>query len=488
MSFEQGVLVRNGKVIGGISPDVLPLIGNVETVGTASKNDYSANTGVFINSLDLQLYGAISDISTDDILSPYPSGGENSNCALLDGYNVLTLIDELYPFIDANSTFAGVGHCATDGATAVKKVGVSGTVKDDSVIGIIFTNTNTATESEVKIQIMSGSGKQTYPIWTIEPDSRAYGVANYMSLYTVATITPSEGDPYKALKFIGSFAPDEDSGNLVELEYGVSTYAEFLEAYQKHKIVYCKASSGTDPAVGSKLRKAFMAYVNDDTTPTEVEFQYYRSISTHTLIDQVDEVHIYKLNSTSGWSYTTRKISLAVAVATNGGLTRAKSGNSVVLSVDGTVLRDKTLTGFEETVGKACTNPNGYTVGSYFKGKDGNFYEVTAAISSGATITVGTNCKQTDIATELSELNADIAGLITTENITVTFTSGRSSRVTSLADKVLISAELLGNALIVGADVDGGQKVGYSFMALNSSASVDTSVNGSKTVKVTYIS
>ena len=67
--------------------------------------------------------------------------------------------------------------------------------------------------------------------------------------------------------------------------------------------------------------------------------------------------------------------------------------------------------GFEETVGTACKNPNGYTIGSYFKGSDGNFYEVTAAISSGATITVGTNCKKTDIATELSELNADIADL-----------------------------------------------------------------------------
>lgn len=64
--------------------------------------------------------------------------------------------------------------------------------------------------------------------------------------------------------------------------------------------------------------------------------------------------------------------------------------------------------GYEETVGTACKNPNGYTVGSYFKGIEGNFYKVTAAISSGDTITVGTNCGQTDIATELSELNADM--------------------------------------------------------------------------------
>ncbi len=133
--------------------------------------------------------------------------------------------------------------------------------------------------------------------------------------------------------------------NLVELSYGISTFAEFLAAYQSKKIVYCKASSGTDPAVGSQLRRAFMAYVNNDETPTEVEFQYYRSIATHTLYDQVDEVHIYKLNSTSGWSYLKRKVALGISVANDGGLNRTKTGDYCILSVDNTVLRGKTLTG-----------------------------------------------------------------------------------------------------------------------------------------------
>ena len=218
------------------------------------------------------------------------------------------------------------------------------------------------------------------------------------------------------------------------------------------------------------------------------------------------------------------------------------------LAIGGTVNNASAL-GYTETIGTACKNPSGYQVGDYFMGDNGLYYKATAAIVTGATITIGTNCVQTSVSEALqnttagplpsytlaeylalpegsrpeywiqtdenyaafpasqitydnssstslpsnvqgaiTKLNADIAGLITTENITVTFASGRSSRVTSLADKVLISAELLGNALIVGADVDGGQKVGYSFMALNSSASVDTSVSGSKTVKVTYIS
>lgn len=43
-----------------------------------------------------------------------------------------------------------------------------------------------------------------------------------------------------------------------------------------------------------------MAYVNDAANPTEVEFQYYRSMNTHSQTNQGDEVHIYKLNKTNG--------------------------------------------------------------------------------------------------------------------------------------------------------------------------------------------
>lgn len=135
-------------------------------------------------------------------------------------------------------------------------------------------------------------------------------------------------------KVIGGIAPD--SGNLVELEYGVSTYAEFLEAYQQHKIVYCKASSKTNPAYGSKVRKAFMAYVNNDTTPTEVEFQYYRSLTTYSEANQHDEIHIYKLSSSDGWSYTKRVAGQNIEASN--GLSATFSSNKVTLSVDQTML------------------------------------------------------------------------------------------------------------------------------------------------------
>ena len=68
-----------------------------------------------------------------------------------------------------------------------------------------------------------------------------------------------------------------DSGfitGMTILSYGSSTWQNFIDAYNANKVVYCRASSSANPASGSQTRLAFMAYVNNATTPTEVEFQY----------------------------------------------------------------------------------------------------------------------------------------------------------------------------------------------------------------------
>lgn len=140
----------------------------------------------------------------------------------------------------------------------------------------------------------------------------------------------------------------DNCGNLVELEYGVSTYAEFLEAYKKHKIVYCKASSKTNPAFGSKVRKAFMAYVNNDTTPTEVEFQYYRSLTTYSEANQHDEIHIYKLSSSNGWSYTKRVAGQNIE-ATDG-VKATFASNAVTFSLDKSIVANNLTTTAEGSV------------------------------------------------------------------------------------------------------------------------------------------
>lgn len=107
---------------------------------------------------------------------------------------------------------------------------------------------------------------------------------------------------------------------LVEMSYGENNaWAKFIAAYQAKQIVYCRASSQSDPATGTQGRKAFMAYVNNAENPTEVEFQYVRSVSTKTSSQPVDQVFVYKLTSASGgtWTVQTRDMAPKLAQGTN---------------------------------------------------------------------------------------------------------------------------------------------------------------------------
>ena len=114
--------------------------------------------------------------------------------------------------------------------------------------------------------------------------------------------------------------------------YGSSTYAEVLDAYQKNKVIYCRASSNANPATGNQLRMAFLAYVNNQTTPTEFEFQYYRSVNTHSASQQGDQVYVYKLNSSGTWSVTTREAYTKMVAGT--GLSSSYSSGTLTLSSD----------------------------------------------------------------------------------------------------------------------------------------------------------
>lgn len=127
---------------------------------------------------------------------------------------------------------------------------------------------------------------------------------------------PQAGDNTKYLKGDGTWATIVPS--LVEMSYGESNaWAKFSAAYAAGSIVYCRASSNSNPATGTQGRKAFMAYVNNATTPTEVEFQYVRSVSSKTDSQQGDQVFIYKLTNASGgtWTVTTRNMSTKINVS-----------------------------------------------------------------------------------------------------------------------------------------------------------------------------
>lgn len=100
------------------------------------------------------------------------------------------------------------------------------------------------------------------------------------------------------------------------LSYGKSTWNDFITVYQARHVVYCRASSNSNPASGSQTRLAFMAYVNNADNPTEVEFQYYRSVNGHNVTQQGDQVYVYKLNKTNGWSVTVRECYTRIVAGT----------------------------------------------------------------------------------------------------------------------------------------------------------------------------
>lgn len=127
-----------------------------------------------------------------------------------------------------------------------------------------------------------------------------------------------------------------DSGYITGMEilsYGSSTWADFLAAYNANKVVYCRASSNSNPASGAQNRLAFMAYVTTATNPTSVEFQYYRSVSSHSETQQGDQVFVYTLTSANAWSVTVRETATKIVAGT--GLSSSYSSGTLTLSSTG---------------------------------------------------------------------------------------------------------------------------------------------------------
>lgn len=142
---------------------------------------------------------------------------------------------------------------------------------------------------------------------------------------------PAAGDQDKVLKGDGTWGDAEAS--LVEMSYGESNaWAKFIAAYNAGSIVYCRASSNSNPATGSQTRKAFMAYVNNATSPTNVEFQYVRSMSSKTDSQQCDQVFVYTLTNTSGgtWSVASRNMGPKIVAGTGMTSTFTTGANATI--------------------------------------------------------------------------------------------------------------------------------------------------------------
>lgn len=143
---------------------------------------------------------------------------------------------------------------------------------------------------------------------------------------------PQAGDEGKALHGDGTWK--DTTAKLVEMSYGESNaWAKFIAAYNAGSIVYCRASSNANPASGSQTRKAFMAYVNNATSPTSVEFQYVRSVSSKTESQPVDQVFVYTLTNANGGTWSVASRNMAPKIAAGTGINVSYSNGTYTISL-----------------------------------------------------------------------------------------------------------------------------------------------------------
>ena len=128
---------------------------------------------------------------------------------------------------------------------------------------------------------------------------------------------PRIADADRFLKGDGTW--EEVGKPMIVLSYGDSTWSEFLNAFYSNSIVYCKASSNSNPGEGKQDRMAFMAFlnINNASVLTSVEFQYYRSMQAHDIDDQGDQMYIYKLDKDNNWTVTVRNNYTKIVAGTN---------------------------------------------------------------------------------------------------------------------------------------------------------------------------
>jgi hypothetical protein len=167
---------------------------------------------------------------------------------------------------------------------------------------------------------------------SIEVPKTGGGTAGF---YDVSDTTATASDVAEGKVFIsanGTITVGTAAGvlEMTILSYGHSTWTDFINAYNTNTIVYCRASSNSNPATGNQTRMAFMAYINADP-PTNVEFQYYRSVNAHSATQQGDQVYVYKLDKTSGWSVTVRENYTRIVAGT--GLTSSYSNGVLTISL-----------------------------------------------------------------------------------------------------------------------------------------------------------
>lgn len=386
----------------------------------------TANSSLIFDSDEWRSYEYKDNYNYAHIVGNGLNTNNRSNAYALDWYGNGYYKGDLYVGCNANST--GGSKVATEAYVTSALANVSGSI---SGVKLLTTSLTPDSNGVVTIPAMTGATSSTAGTAGLVP-------------------APATTDVDKFLAGDGTYK----SGGLpmVILSYGSSTWAEFEAAYNNNVIVYCRASSNSNPASGSQTRMAFMAYVNNATTPTSVEFQYYRSVSSHSTTQMGDQVFIYKLDKTNGWSVTTREASIKeINVASESKLGVSWSSNKVTLSNTMTA-DDMPMSSSDATTAKSVIDTLGSNITNMGKIKFFQTGTATASVtlnlptSSTHFIFIGTNNRAIYailMAVVVSNNNIQVTEISKGENVTVdnsvagkltiTFDAARQSGIYDMA-------------------------------------------------------
>lgn len=230
---------------------------------------------------------------------------------------------------------------------AVSKVILNGDtlmdVTQDSVTSETLLQNETATRNDGVRVVGSASLTETDPVFTA---SAAYGIssqdisnwndkvdaAGAAAAAPVASVNGQTGTVSIEVPTKTSDLTNDSNfmSGMTILSYGHSTWQEVLAAYNAKHVVYCRASSNSNPASGAQTRMAFLAYINADP-PTNMEFQYYRSVNSHSDSQQGDQMYVYKIESNGTWSVTVRESYTKIVAGT--GLKSSYSNGVLTISL-----------------------------------------------------------------------------------------------------------------------------------------------------------
>lgn len=152
--------------------------------------------------------------------------------------------------------------------------------------------------------------------------------------------------------------------------------------------------------------------------------------------------------------------------------------SALVKDVDYDLISPDTVGGeYIETIGAACENPDGYTSGSLFLGRENgvqHLYRATAAIALGETIILDNNCVYTTVSGELEGKAAEISSLneALTNIDSVISANGAKNLLPNAATSNVNNSITYTVNLDGSVSTSGSVASGYSYLGINASLSL----------------